>query len=160
MQKYLYYIYKFLNKNFSNVVIIIVIFHKFCSGNGVVIHLPGLFEELESNEAKGLKNWRQRLIISDRAHIVFDFHQQVDGLQELEKGTQSLGTTKKGIGPTYSSKAARNGLRIGDLLGDFDKFSQKFDTLVTSYQKMFPALQVDIKAELQRYKEYVFFFFF
>lgn len=131
----------------------------FSSGNGVVIHLPGLFEELESNEAKGLKNWQERLIISDRAHIVFDFHQQVDGLQELEKGTQSLGTTKKGIGPTYSCKAARNGLRIGDLLGDFDKFSQKFDTLVTSYQKMFPALQVDVKAELQRYKEYVFLFF-
>ncbi|XP_012247260.1 adenylosuccinate synthetase [Bombus vosnesenskii] len=123
-------------------------------GNGVVIHLPGLFEELESNEAKGLKNWQERLIISDRAHIVFDFHQQVDGLQELEKGTQSLGTTKKGIGPTYSSKAARNGLRIGDLLGDFDKFSQKFDALITSYQKMFPALQVDVKAELQRYKDY------
>lgn len=132
----------------------------FVSGNGVVIHLPGLFEELESNEAKGLKNWQERLIISDRAHIVFDFHQQVDGLQELEKGTQSLGTTKKGIGPTYSSKAARNGLRIGDLLGDFDKFSQKFDALITSYQKMFPALQVDVKAELQRYKEYVFLFIF
>ncbi|CAL7937349.1 unnamed protein product [Xylocopa violacea] len=122
-------------------------------GNGVVIHLPGLFEELESNEAKGLENWQERLVISDRAHMVFDFHQQVDGLQELEKGAQSIGTTKKGIGPTYSSKAARNGLRIGDLLGDFDKFSQKFDMLVTSYQKMFPALQVDVKAELQRYKD-------
>jgi len=125
------------------------------AGNGVVIHLPGLFEELEKNESKGLKDWEDRLIISDRAHIVFDFHQQVDGLQELEKGTQSLGTTKKGIGPTYSSKAARNGLRIGDLLGDFDKFSQKFDTLVTSYQKMFPALHVDVKAELERYKVYI-----
>ncbi|XP_011860323.1 PREDICTED: adenylosuccinate synthetase [Vollenhovia emeryi] len=123
-------------------------------GNGVVIHLPGLFEELEKNESKGLKDWEDRLVISDRAHIVFDFHQQVDGLQEQEKGTQSLGTTKKGIGPTYSSKAARNGLRIGDLLGDFDKFSQKFNTLVTSYQKMFPALHVDIKAELERYKVY------
>ncbi|KOX81300.1 Adenylosuccinate synthetase [Melipona quadrifasciata] len=121
---------------------------------GVFQRYRCLFEELESNEAKGLKNWQERLIISDRAHIVFDFHQQVDGLQELEKGTQSLGTTKKGIGPTYSCKAARNGLRIGDLLGDFDKFSQKFDTLVTSYQKMFPALQVDVKAELHRYKEY------
>jgi len=112
---------------------------------------------LEKNEAKGLKDWKDRLVISDRAHIVFDFHQQVDGLQELEKGTQSLGTTKKGIGPTYSSKAARNGLRIGDLLGNFDQFSQKFNTLVTSYQKMFPALHVDIKAELDRYKEYVKF---
>ncbi|XP_043273699.1 adenylosuccinate synthetase [Venturia canescens] len=123
-------------------------------GNGVVIHLPGLFEELEQNEAKGLKDWGERFVISDRAHIVFDFHQQVDGFQELEKGTQSLGTTKKGIGPTYSSKAARNGLRICDLLGDFDKFSEKFNTLVASYQRMFPALHVDVKSELERYKGY------
>ncbi|XP_043501046.1 adenylosuccinate synthetase isoform X1 [Polistes fuscatus] len=123
-------------------------------GNGVVIHLPGLFEELAKNEAKGLKDWKDRLIISDRAHLVFDLHQQVDGLQELEKGNQSLGTTKKGIGPTYSSKATRNGLRIGDLLGDFEVFTKKFNALVLSYQKMFPALQVDINAELERYKEY------
>lgn len=125
------------------------------AGNGVVIHLPGLFEELEKNESKGLKDWQDRLIISDRAHMVFDFHQQVDGLQELEKGTQSLGSTKKGIGPTYSNKADRNGLRIGDLIGDFDKFSQKFNTLVKAYQKMFPTLHVDVKAELERYKVYV-----
>lgn len=122
----------------------------------MVIHLPGLFEELEKNEAKGLKNWQERLIISDRAHLVFDFHQQVDGLQELEKGSQSLGTTKKGIGPTYSSKAARNGLRICDLLGDFDKFADKFKTLVTSYQSLFPTLQVDVDKELERYKGLVF----
>ncbi|KAK0097622.1 hypothetical protein PV326_000585 [Microctonus aethiopoides] len=123
-------------------------------GNGVVIHIPGLFEELEQNELKGLRDWQDRLIISDRAHIVFDFHQKVDGMQEVEKGTQSLGTTKKGIGPTYSSKATRNGLRIGDLLGDFDKFTEKFNTLVFSYQRMFPSLHVDIKAEIERYKGY------
>jgi adenylosuccinate synthase len=101
--------------------------HLYCLGNGVVIHLPGLFDELEKNEKKGLKEWEDRLIISDRAHLVFDFHQQVDGLQEQEntqKG-QSLGTTKKGIGPTYSSKATRNGIRIGELLGDFSQFSEK-----------------------------------
>ena len=121
-------------------------------GNGVVIHLPGLFAELEENEAKGLKDWKDRLVISDRAHLVFDFHQQVDGLQEQEKGNQSLGTTKRGIGPTYSSKANRNGLRVGDLLGDFDKFSDKFKTLVESYQRMFPTLKVDVEAELERYK--------
>lgn len=94
-------------------------------GNGVVIHLPGLFEELHKNEAKGLVDWNKRLIISDRAHLVFDFHQQVDGLQEAEKGGKSLGTTKKGIGPCYSSKATRNGIRVGDLLGDFNMFSEK-----------------------------------
>lgn len=49
----------------------------------------------------------------------------VDGMQELEKGKASLGTTKKGIGPTYSSKAARNGLRMSDLLGDFEQFAVK-----------------------------------
>jgi adenylosuccinate synthase len=52
--------------------------------------------------------------------------QKVDGLQELEKGKKSLGTTKKGIGPTYSSKATRNGIRIADLLGDFSQFVEKY----------------------------------
>ncbi|XP_041969934.1 adenylosuccinate synthetase [Aricia agestis] len=123
-------------------------------GNGVVIHLPGLFEELKKNELKGMENWQSRLIISDRAHLVFDVHQQVDGLQEAEKGQNSLGTTKKGIGPTYSSKATRNGIRIGDLLGDFQQFEEKFRTLTANYKRMFPSLEVDIENELVRYKKY------
>lgn len=86
--------------------------------------MPGLFEELKNCEKKGL-DWKDRLLISDRAHLVFDLHQSVDGLQEKEKGSRSLGTTKKGIGPAYSSKATRNGLRICDLLGDFDQFSDR-----------------------------------
>lgn len=94
-------------------------------GNGVVIHIPSLFEELSKNEAKGLQKLEHRLIISDRAHLVFDFHQAVDGMQEAEKGGKSLGTTKKGIGPAYSSKATRNGIRVGELLGDFNVFSEK-----------------------------------
>uniref|UniRef100_A0A7N6B2Z5 Adenylosuccinate synthetase n=1 Tax=Anabas testudineus TaxID=64144 RepID=A0A7N6B2Z5_ANATE len=88
-------------------------------GNGVVIHLPGLFEEGDKNEKKGLKGWEKRLIVSDRAHLVFDFHQVVDGLQETERQAQegkNIGTTKKGIGPAYSSKASRTGLRVCDLL--------------------------------------------
>lgn len=47
----------------------------YTSGNGVVVHLGQMFEEIEKNEAKGLKDWEKRLLISDRAHIVFDFHQ-------------------------------------------------------------------------------------
>jgi adenylosuccinate synthase len=58
--------------------------------------------------------------------------QQVDGLQEQEKGKKSLGTTKKGIGPTYSSKATRNGIRIADLLGDFSQFVEKYVTLLVT----------------------------
>lgn len=86
-----------------------------------------MFEELAKNEAKGLQDWQNRLIVSDRAHLVFDFHQQVDGMQEAEKQKDgnSLGTTKKGIGPAYSSKATRNGIRVGDLIGDFAVFCDK-----------------------------------
>lgn len=71
---------------------------------------------------------RNNLLISDRAHLVFDFHQQVDTFVEEEtslKG-QNIGTTKRGIGPTYSSKAARSGLRIADLIGDFRAFKTKY----------------------------------
>ncbi|XP_045866024.1 adenylosuccinate synthetase isozyme 1 isoform X2 [Meles meles] len=98
-------------------------------GNGVVVHLPGLFEEAEKNEKKGLKDWEKRLVISDRAHLVFDFHQAVDGLQEVQRQAQegkNIGTTRKGIGPAYSSKAARMGLRVCDLLSDFDEFSARY----------------------------------
>ncbi|XP_018562865.1 adenylosuccinate synthetase isoform X2 [Anoplophora glabripennis] len=125
-------------------------------GNGVVIHLPGMFDEIEKNEKKGLENWGDRLIISDRAHLVFDFHQQVDGLQEQENNQkgQGLGTTKKGIGPTYSSKATRNGIRVGDLLGSFSQFQKKFQDLANMYQRMFPTLRVDVEKELIRYKGY------
>ncbi|XP_037029385.1 adenylosuccinate synthetase [Bradysia coprophila] len=125
-------------------------------GNGVVIHLPGLFDELAKNEAKGLHDWQNRLIVSDRAHLVFDFHQQVDGLQEAEKANtgKSLGTTKKGIGPCYASKATRNGIRVCDLLGDFNLFSEKFSSIVSTYEKLFPTFKVDVDAELERYREY------
>uniref|UniRef100_A0A672JMA9 Adenylosuccinate synthetase isozyme 2 n=1 Tax=Salarias fasciatus TaxID=181472 RepID=A0A672JMA9_SALFA len=129
-------------------------------GNGVVIHLPGLFEEAQSNECKGnsLKDWEKRLIISDRAHIVFDFHQAVDGVQEQQRQEQAgknLGTTKKGIGPVYSAKAARSGLRICDLLADFTQFSERFKVLAQQYKSMYPTLEIDVEGELVKLKTYV-----
>uniref|UniRef100_A0A6Q2YWZ5 Adenylosuccinate synthetase n=1 Tax=Esox lucius TaxID=8010 RepID=A0A6Q2YWZ5_ESOLU len=129
-------------------------------GNGVVIHLPGLFEEAEKNVRKGksLEGWDKRLIISDRAHIVFDFHQAVDGVQEQQRQEQAgknLGTTKKGIGPVYSAKAARSGLRICDLMSDFTQFSERFKVLASQYQSMYPSLKIDVDGELTRLKDYV-----
>jgi len=125
-------------------------------GNGVVIHVPSLFEELEKNELKGLTGWQNKLKVSDRAHMVFDFHQAVDGLQETERSEGpakgKLGTTKKGIGPTYSSKATRNGIRISDLVGDFDKFAVKFADLADCHSARFKSLNIDKEAELERYK--------
>lgn len=95
-------------------------------GNGCVVHLPDMLNEIQKNEAKGIKNWQDRLLISDRAHMVFDLHQEIDGLVEGHKGKESLGTTKKGIGPTYASKATRNGIRFCDLMhDDFSIFEAK-----------------------------------
>ena len=99
-------------------------------GNGVVVNIPDMFEELSKCEAKGLSGWDKRLKISDKAHLVFNFHKQADCHQEVEREKTSskgkdLGTTKRGIGPTYSSKANRSGVRMCDLLGDFKEFERK-----------------------------------
>jgi len=123
-------------------------------GNGVVLHVPTLFKEIEQNESKGLSNLKGRMKISNRTHLVFDMHQQVDGLLEQLRNKNSLGTTKRGIGPTYSTKALRNGLRMADLLGDFESFTLKFKALVDYHQRLFPELIVDVEEELKRYKDY------
>ena len=67
-------------------------------GNGTVIHVPSLFEELEPLTADGL-SWEGRLLLSDRAHLLFDMHQAVDGHQEEGRGSKNIGTTKKESGP-------------------------------------------------------------
>lgn len=83
-------------------------------GNGVVVHIPTMFEELEQLDKNGI-DYQGRLLIGDRAHIVTDIQIQADGLLEQAKGKSAIGTTKRGIGPTYASKALRIGLRVGDL---------------------------------------------
>uniref|UniRef100_A0AAQ4Q722 Adenylosuccinate synthetase n=1 Tax=Gasterosteus aculeatus aculeatus TaxID=481459 RepID=A0AAQ4Q722_GASAC len=109
-------------------------------GNGVVIHLPGLFEEAQKNLQKGK---------------VFNFHQAVDGIQEQQRQQQegkNLGTTKKGIGPAYSSKAARNGLRVCDLVSDFKVFEDKFRMLAEHFLTMYPNLNLEVDSELAQLK--------
>ena len=111
-------------------------------GNGVVIHVTDLFREIGEN-AK-LNIGPDRLKISDRAHIVFDSHQKVDGLQEGLRNDSKvmLGTTKKGIGPTYASKATRSGIRMADLAAvEFDKhFVPKFKRLLKEHENQFPSV--------------------
>lgn len=67
-------------------------------GSGVVVHVPAFFKELKDLEAKGLKDVRERILISDRCQVVLDLHQKLDGLEEVELGKKSIGTTGKGIG--------------------------------------------------------------
>uniref|UniRef100_A0A673V503 Adenylosuccinate synthetase n=1 Tax=Suricata suricatta TaxID=37032 RepID=A0A673V503_SURSU len=97
-------------------------------GNGVVVHLPGLFEEAEKNEKKGLKDWEKRLIISDRAHLVFDFHQAVDGLQEVQRQAQE---GKKGRSHCHPCR---------------------FKNLAHQHRSMFPTLEVDVEGQLKKLK--------
>uniref|UniRef100_A0A673J3T1 Adenylosuccinate synthetase n=1 Tax=Sinocyclocheilus rhinocerous TaxID=307959 RepID=A0A673J3T1_9TELE len=127
-------------------------------GNGVVIHLPGLFEEAEKNMRKG-KGWENRLIISDRAHIgrlMYLMHVNITHESRLlSVSPPSLGTTKKGIGPVYSAKAARSGLRICDLLADFQEFSERFKHLASQYKSMYPSLEIDVDGELEKLKTYI-----
>jgi len=119
-------------------------------GAGVVVHVPSFFEELSNLEKKGL-DCTGRLFVSDRAHLVFDIHQIIDGLKELELGRGSIGTTRKGIGPTYSSKASRSGLRVHHLY-NFEEFAEKFRTLVANKHKRYGAFEHDVEAEIARYK--------
>lgn len=128
-------------------------------GNGVVIHVPSLFEELENLEKKGLDG-RDRLFISSRAHLVFDFHQRVDKLREgeLSGNKKSIGTTGKGIGPTYSTKASRSGIRVHHLVNDnegaWDEFEARYRRLVSTREKRYGELGYDHEAELAQYKKY------
>jgi adenylosuccinate synthase len=104
-------------------------------GNGVVVHVPTLMRELDALREFDSRAI-ERVFISTRSHILFDSHQIIDGILEAEQGTNSIGTTKRGIGPCYSSKSIRNGLRFGDLL-HFDQFEQRLRELISWSQKRF-----------------------
>lgn len=94
-------------------------------------------------------------MISAEAHLVFGVHAQVDGRHEASLAqNHKIGTTNRGIGPTYSSKCFRNGIRVADLLGDFEAFSESYRRLVEHYTKQFPTIDVDTESELQRFKDH------
>lgn len=88
-------------------------------GNGVVLD-PALFKaEAEALEASG-HDLKKRLHISKKAHLILPTHRFLDAAYEAAKGDAKVGTTGKGIGPTYTDKISRNGVRVGDILHDFD----------------------------------------
>ena len=84
-------------------------------GNGVVIDLEAFFEEIRMLSRKNV-SVKGRLFVSDRAHIIFPYHRVIDELREERKGSEKIGTTKKGIGPCYADKVNRIGIRIVDLM--------------------------------------------
>jgi len=83
-------------------------------GTGCVVNPETLITEMDALDEAGLS--LDNLFISSRAHLILPYHRQLDGLEETARGAKAIGTTKRGIGPTYADKAARWGLRVGDLL--------------------------------------------
>lgn len=119
-------------------------------GNGVVVHLPSFLGELDALEKAGISH-EGRVLMSDRAHLVFDFHQEIDGHNESRLGRNKIGTTKKGIGPAYASKISRSGIRIGDL-HNFEYFELRFRTLADQMMAAHPNLRIDVEGQLEYYR--------
>jgi adenylosuccinate synthase len=83
-------------------------------GNGVVIDPQALFAEIDELESAGIAVG-DRLMISDKAHLILPYHRELDLLSEARRGERKIGTTSRGIGPAYEDKIARRGVRVGDL---------------------------------------------
>jgi adenylosuccinate synthase len=122
--------------------------------NGVVVDPKILLEEIEN-----LKKMKKQvnLKLSSTAHVIFPFHVKLDGLQEVRKGKYKAGTTKRGIGPTYSDKAARWGLRIFDLIHP-EIMKEKLKNLFEIKKKLIniydPDWNTNFEEIFQEYKAY------
>ena len=109
-------------------------------GNGVVIDPIVFATEIEKLNAKNV-DVASRLLISKKAHLILPTHKLLDAASEAEKGKSKIGSTLKGIGPTYMDKTGRNGLRIGDILSE--NFTEKYNTLVEKHKKMLSHFQFE-----------------
>src|SRR5438552_18064171 len=83
-------------------------------GNGVVIDPQALFTEVDELARNGV-DIDDRIVISDKAHLILPYHRDPDLLSEARRGERKIGTTSRGIGPAYEDKIARRGIRVGDL---------------------------------------------
>src|SRR5271169_4352979 len=109
-------------------------------GNGVVIDLAALLEEMTALEAAGIDVARQ-LRISNRAHVIFPFHRLVEKMSEARENRVPIGTTSRGIGPCYEDKTGRRGIRIADLF-DPDAFRALYDTLAEDKRTLAETFQL------------------
>ena len=121
-------------------------------GNGVVIDPEKLIDELNELKKRGIK---PKLLISDRANIIMPYHKILDGVEEKFLGDKKIGTTGRGIGPCYSDKIARNGIRAIDLTNQ-EILSKKSDVIIPIKERIFNAYEIheklDKKIILEKYK--------
>ncbi len=112
------------------------IFHKHCSnviGNGVVIDPVILKREIDALVKMGV-DIKKQLFVSKRAHLILPTHRLLDAASEAAKGKEKIGSTLKGIGPTYMDKTGRNGLRVGDITSR--NFKEKYSSLVDKHKQL------------------------
>ena len=127
-------------------------------GNGVVIDLAALIEEMEMLEASGVEV-RTRLHISNRAHVIFPFHRLIEKMSEARENRVPIGTTSRGIGPCYEDKTGRRGIRMADLF-DPESFRTMYDvlaadkkTLADTFHLHEPIDYSDIRDQTLKYAE-------
>jgi len=114
-------------------------------GNGVVID-PVIFKgELDKLEAQNV-DYRKSLVISRKAHIILPTHRLLDAASEASKGKAKIGSTLKGIGPTYMDKTGRNGLRVGDL--ELSDWRERYRALADKHESMIAFYNVEIEYNL------------
>lgn len=108
-------------------------------GNGVVLD-PALFKmEVDALEASG-HPLTERLKISKKAHLILPTHRLLDAAYESSKGNSKIGTTGKGIGPTYTDKVSRNGVRVGDILHNFE---EKYNNAISRHKELLAQFNFD-----------------
>jgi len=121
-------------------------------GNGVVVEPQALISELDDLARRGVDT--SRLVVSGNAHLIMPYHLELDRVTERYLGKNSLGTTKRGIGPAYADKAARVGLRVQDIL-DAKIFRQKLDVVLKEKNavlaKVYNRLPLSSKDIAERY---------
>ncbi|MDF2815476.1 MAG: adenylosuccinate synthetase [Paenibacillus sp.] len=124
-------------------------------GNGMVLNPAALIEEINYIHENGYST--DNLRISDRAHLIMPYHLLLDGLEEDSKGSNKIGTTRKGIGPCYMDKAARNGIRVADLM-DASEFERKVRQMVGEknrvIEQVYGSKGLDVEPILKEYLEY------
>jgi len=109
-------------------------------GNGVVLD-PGTFKrEIDEIKALGV-DLTNRLLVSMKTHLIMPTHRILDAASETAKGKTKIGSTLRGIGPTYMDKTGRNGLRAGDIISD--KFREKYDLLTKKHQEILKQYNFD-----------------
>ncbi|MGB4742312.1 MAG: adenylosuccinate synthase, partial [Flavobacteriaceae bacterium] len=115
-------------------------------GNGVVID-PVIFKNELDKLATQDVDYRKSLVISRKAHLILPTHRLLDAASEASKGKAKIGSTLKGIGPTYMDKTGRNGIRVGDL--ELDNWKEKYRALANKHESMVEFYNVDLEYNLE-----------